>query len=723
MNRQQRRAAAKGKFIGPATMAAGPAASVFAAAVRHHAAGRLTEAEVHYRRVLTAHPNHADAAFNLGVTLRQLGKVEEAIIAYAQALRIKPDYPDAHFNLGNALMATGKAGEAIIAYAHALRIKPNHASATTNLAVAYSHLGVALMDQRKYDAAAAAFAEALALNPGAAETHYNLGNVRKHQDKLDDAAASYCQALAINPNLAEAQSNLGNTLAELGRFDEAIAAHTRAIALRADSAEMRYNLGNVLKDQGKLAAAVDAYKQALRLDPDHAGANANLGIALMSQGRLDDAIDAYSKAIALKPDDADTFSNLLFCRNYDGSLTPSQLLAAHCEWDERYGARPPRPGGGHTNDRTPERRLKIGYVSPDFRTHSVAYFLAPLFEAHDHNAIEVFCYADVIRPDAVTAHLRGLADHWLEIVGMPDDALADRIRADGIDILVDLAGHTAHNRLRVFARKPAPVQVTYLGYSNTTGLRTIDYRFVDDITDPPGAADACAAEILLRLPGGFLCYGAPPDTPQPVPPPCLKTGAITFGSFNNPAKVSAATFDVWARLLAQLPNARLLLKGKPFADDTTRAMFLARLAERDIEQERVQLVGWVPSISAHLALYEQIDIALDPFPYNGTTTTCEALWMAVPVVTLQGDRHSARVGASLLTQAGMTDWIAKSVDEYVQIALGLAADPAKLLELRRGLRQRLAASRLCDGNAFARKFENAYRSIWRGWCEGSGIRS
>jgi len=716
MNRQQRRAAAKGKPV--ALMAAGPAGAMFAAAVRHHGAGRVAEAEVYYRRVLEAHPDHADAAFNLGVALRQLGKNEEAIGAYAQVLRIKPDYPDAHFNLGNALMATGKTGEAIIAYAHALQIKPNHASASTNLAVAYSHLGVALLDQQKYDAAAAAFAESLALNPDAAEVHYNLGNVRKLQGKLDGAAASYRRALAINPNFSEAQSNLGNTLAELGRFDEAIVAHKKAIALRGDSAEVHYNLGNVLKDQGHLAAAVDAYHQALRLNPSHVGANANVGIVLMSQGRLDEAIDAYTKAIALKPDDDATYSNLLFCRNYDGSLTPPQLLAAHREWDARYGNHALR-AGGFTNDRNTERRLKIAYVSPDFRTHSVAYFLAPLFEAHDHTAVEVFCYSDVTRPDSLTDHFRGLANHWLAADGMPHDALADRIRADNIDILVDLAGHTSHNRLAVFARKPAPVQVTYLGYSNTTGLRAIDYRLVDDVTDPPGASDAYAAETLLRLPGGFLCYGGQQDAPQPVAPPCLKTSAITFGSFNNPAKVSAATFDVWAQLLTRLPNARLLLKGKPFADETTCAMFLARLAERAIGQERVQLVGWVPSVSAHLALYEHIDIALDPFPYNGTTTTCEALWMGVPVVTLKGDRHSARVGASLLTQAGMTDWIAESVDDYIEIALRLAADPAKLHELRRGLRQRLATSALCNGKTFARKLENAYRSIWRAWCEAT----
>jgi len=716
MNRQQRRAAAKGRGTTPVTMPAGPAASSFSAALRHHAAGRLAEAEANYRSVLAAQPDHADSAFNLGVVLRQLGKTEEAIAAYAQLLRIKPAYPEAHFNLGNALMAASKPNEAIIAYAHALRIKPNHSRAIANLGVAYAQLGVALMNQRKYDDSAAAFAEALALKPDTAETHYNLGNVRKYQGRLDDAAASYARAIALDPKLAEALSNLGNTLAELGRFDEAVAAHSQAIALRPGSAEMHYNLGNVLKDQNKLAAAAEAYTQALRLNPDHAGANANLGIVLMYQGQLDNAISAYTKAIALKPDDADTFSNLLFCRSYDGSLTPAQLCAAHCEWDQRYGLEALRPRV-YNNDPTPERRLRVGYVSPDFRTHSVAYFFRPLLEARDRSAIETFCYAEVAHPDAVTTDLRSLADHWLATVGMPDNILADRICADGIDILVDLAGHTAHNRLRAFARKPAPVQATYLGYSNTTGLRAIDYRLVDEVTDPPGLADSAAVETLVRIPGGFLCYGGPKDAPQPVAPPCLKTGTITFGSFNNPSKVSLETFDVWARLLTRLPEAQLLLKGKSFSDDATCATFLARLAERGIRKERVQLIAWVPGAAAHLAVYERIDIALDPFPYNGTTTTCEALWMGVPVVTLRGDRHSARVGASLLTQVGMTNWIADSVDDYVEIALALAADPIKLNEMRRGSRERLVVSPLCDAKAFAHKMETAYRSMWRSWCE------
>jgi protein O-GlcNAc transferase len=385
--------------------------------------------------------------------------------------------------------------------------------------------------------------------------------VQKNQGRLDNAAASYRQAITINPNFAEALSNLGNTLTELGSFDDAIAVHEKAVALKPDSAEMRYNLGNAQKARGALTAAADAYNQKLGLDPNHADANANLGVVLMSQGRFNEAVDAYTKAVALKPDDAGIFSNLLFCRNYDGSLTSQQLYAAHSEWDARYGARAPR-AQGHNNDRAPERRLKIGYVSPDFRDHSVAYFLTPLFEAHDQKVVEVVCYADVVHPDEVTANLRILVDTWFSVVGTPDKALADRIRADGIDILVDLAGHTADNRLGVFARKPAPLQVNNLGYPGTTGLRAIDYRLVDNVTDPPGVADACASETLMRLPGCYLCYGGARNAPLSAAPACLSTGAITFGSFNNPAKESDETFEVWGQLLTRLPDARLRSKAK-----------------------------------------------------------------------------------------------------------------------------------------------------------------
>ena len=715
MNRQQRRAAIKNAAKSQPAASAG-AAGPFVAALADHQAGRLAEAVAGYRRVLAAAPGHADAAFNLGVAARQLGQYDDAIEAYRQVIAIKADYPEAHYNLGNALMARGLASQAVAAYAQALCIKPDHSRAMGNLTVAYVSLGVALMDQGQYNEAATAFGQALALRPDLAAAHYNLGNARKLQGGLDDAAVAYAHAVRIDPNLTEAFSNLGTTLVDLGRFDEAIAIYSQALRVKPDSAELHYNLGNALKDKGLLDDAAASYSAALRIKPDYAEAHGNLGIVLMGQGRLDEAAAAYTEAVALKPDDADTYSNLLFCQNYDASRTPEQLFDTHRQWDARYGATALRPAN-YANDRTPERRLRIGYVSPDFRTHSVAYFLTPLMEAHDRQAVELFCYAEVIRPDSITAHLRELSDRWLSTVGLSDDALAARIQADGIDILVDLAGHTAHNRLRVFARKPAPVQATWLGYSNTTGLSAMDYRIVDAVTDPPGAADASASETLLRLADGFLCYAGAKHAPQPAQPPCLANGFVTFGSFNNPAKVSAATFDVWVQLLTRLPDARLLLKGKPFADAATGASFLARLRERGIDDKRVELLGWVPDSLSHLALYEKIDIALDPFPYNGTTTTCEALWMGVPVVTFRGDRHSGRVGASLLSQAGLSDWIAGSLDDYVATALNLARDPQALNALRSSLRARLGASSLCDGPGFARTMETAFRAMWRHWCK------
>jgi protein O-GlcNAc transferase len=718
---------------------------LLAAGIEHHRAGRLAEAEACYRRVLAAQPSHFEAYSNLGAALRGQGKVDEAVAAYRQAIGIRPDYFRAHFNLGNALKDEGVLDEAVAAYRHAIRIRPDYVRA-------YINLGNALKDQRKLEDAIAAYRVAIGINPDYAEVHFNLGNALMEEGKLDEAIAAYRQAIGLNPAYAEAHCNLGNALRDQGNLEAAVAAHRRAISIRPGYAEAYDLLANELRDQGNLDEAVAAYRKAIDLKPELAAAHSNLGVALEDQGKLEEAVAAYRQAIDIKPDLAEAYSNLgnalgdqgkhdkavaayrqaidiqpdyaealsnlLFSLNYDDKSTAEQLFTAHREWNERYGGPMLRPTA-YANDRGISRRLKIGYVSPDFRGHSVAFFFEPLLKGHDRKAVEVFCYAEVKRPDAVTTHLKGLADHWLVTVGLSDDELAGRIRAGGIDILVDLAGHTANNRLRVFARKPAPVQVTWLGYPNTTGLEAIDYRLVDAVTDPIGEADAFASETLVRLEGGFLCYGALKDAPAPEVPSCLKTGTVTFGSFNNPAKLSAATLDAWATLLSRLPQARLLLKGKPFADATTRALLLARLGERGVAAERVELMAWLPNATDHLALYHRMDIALDPFPYNGTTTTCEALWMGVPVVTLWGNRHAGRVGASLLGQIGQPDFIANSADDYVEIGIALAGNPRRLDELRRSLRPRIASSALCYGPVFARKMEAAFRMMWQSWCTKS----
>lgn len=582
-------------------------------------------------------------------------------------------------------------------------------------------LGNSLNDQGRFEEAIAAYRRAIALKPDFAAAHYNVGNALSNQNKLEEAIAAYRRAIAIKPDLAVAHFNLANTLTKLDKFDEAIGAYRRALVLRPDFVAAHSNLGRALEEQAKLGEAILAYRRAIAISPDFAAAHCNLGNALMNQGKLEDAIAAYRRAIAIQPGFAVAHSNLLLCLNYHDELTSDQLFAEHLEWGRRFAV-PERRQCTHANSREAGRRLRIGYVSPDLYRHSVAYFLEPLLEYRDQQAVEIYCYADLLRPDAVTARLQTLSDHWLVTVALSDDALAERIRTDGVDILVDLAGHTAKNRLGVFARKPAPVQVTWLGYPNTTGLKALDYRLVDAVTDPLGEADARASETLVRLDDGFLCYGGFEDAPEPVPPPCLATGAVTFGSFNNPTKISQATVRAWAKLLIRRPEARLLLKATPFADDATRTLFRARFAECGVEAERVELAARVPDAAEHFAVYHRVDIALDPFPYNGTTTTCEALWMGVPVVALRGDRHAGRVGASLLGRVGLADLIADSVDDYVEIALALAGDPRHLEALRSSLRPRMKASPLCDGPAFARKIEAAFRVMWRRWCEASDNR-
>jgi protein O-GlcNAc transferase len=675
MDRQQRRAGTGlGRASGEPTAREAVAADLYAAGVKHHQAGRMAEAETCYRQVLAAQPDHPDALHLLGVVAHQAGRHGLAVDL-----------------IGRAIMRNG-----------------------TN-PIYFSNLGCALRDLGRRDEAVAAFEQAIRVKPDFAQAYLSLGAALKDQGRLDEAVAAYRKAHQIKPDLVEACFNLGNTLKGMCRLDEAVAAYRHAIRIQPSLLQAHCNLGNALCDQGKLGEAVAAFGHAIRIKPDYATAHSNLGTALFEQGKLDEAVAACREAIRLKPDFSGASSNLAFCVNNVDNISVGELFETHKEWNARHGWPLPQ-ASAYPNDRSVGRRLKVGYFSPDFRGHSVAYFLEPLLHSHDRNAVEVFCYAEVRSPDAATRRFEQLADHWTETVGMSDEALAERIRSDGIDILVDLAGHTSKNRLPVFARKPAPVQVTWLGYPNTTGLDAIDYRLVDAVTDPEGEADAFASETLVRLPGGFLCYGAANDAPTPETAPCLTTGFVTFGSFNNPTKLSGAALDVWAQVLTRLPDARLLLKGKPLADAATRALHLSRLTERGVAAHRVELVDWLPDSKAHLALYDRFDVALDPFPYNGTATTCEALWMGVPVVTLRGDRHAGRVGASLLTQIGLTDLIADSVEAYVEMAVALAGDSARLADLRHSLRPRMAASSLCDAAGFARKVEDAYRTMWARWC-------
>ena len=373
---------------------------------------------------------------------------------------------------------------------------------------------------------------------------------------------------------------------------------------------------------------------------------------------------------------------------------------------------PPLPPRPPVADQRPGRRLRVGYVSPDFCSHSCSYFLVPLLAGHDRRHFDLVAYSDVARPDGLTAAFRNLVPEWRDTAGLDDAAFAARVRDDAIDVLVDCAGHTKDNRLGAFARRPAPVQATWLGYPGTTGLDVFDARLVDSVSDPEGTADAAASEPLARVDGGFLAYMPAPFAPPVSPPPMLAAGRPTFGSFNNLPKITDTCVALWAAALAAVPAARLVIKARGLDEPELRAALVGRFAGHGIDPGRIEPRGFDGAVQDHIARYAEVDVALDTVPYNGTTTTCEALWMGVPVVTLAGDRHAARVGASLLTRIGAGDWIAADAAGFARVARSLVADPDGLARTRAGLRARLSASPLCDGARLARGVEAVYRRLW-----------
>ena len=512
--------------------------------------------------------------------------------------------------------------------------------------------------------------------------------------RAEAALALFARAIELNPGEAAFHANQAMVLNALARPAEAAAAFARARALVPEMALLANNHAQALWQSGARTAAIDAYREAIRLEPTYGLAHNNLGSALQDLGRIDEAAACYAAALDAAPDYAEAHSNLLLAMNYQDGRTAGEIAGAHRQWN--------RHAPGLARPAMPEisTRLRVGLLSADFRGHSVARFLEPLVAHIDHDAFELFCYSTVRAPDAVTGRLRAHADHWRECLGLDDAGLADRVRADRLHLLVDLMGHSGDNRQGALARRPAPVQATWLGYPTATGLKAMDFRITDAICDPQGAAAITGTEKPLRLERGFLCYAPPADAPNPE----RRQGPLTFGSFNDLNKIGPAAVAVWAEILTRLPEARLLLKCRQLAfpeaiDDVRR-----RFADHGIAAERLDLRALIPNAAAHLALYGDIDVALDPTPYNGTTTTCEALWMGVPVVTLAGTTAAGRMGASLLGGLGLDDWVAGDIDAYIATAIALARKPPD----RAGLRARVAASPLTDGPGFARAMEEAF---------------
>lgn len=557
--------------------------------------------------------------------------------------------------------------------------------------------------------------KATALAPRHAGAQFNLGIALRDLGHREEAVEALQRTLALSPGHRDAVAALTHLLGGLGRFAEATELLRGALALNPGDAEMHTSLGAVLQTQGFLEEAVACHRRSIELDSRLAMAYDNLGTTLCAQGRHTEAIACYREGLVLRPPSVIMHSNLLLALHYLPDIADRDLLAEHCRWAEIHAGRDVQRHD-HGNDRDPHRRLRVGYVSPDLRSHSVAHFIEPLLAAHDRKHVEVICYADVRAPDETTQRLEALADLWRFVPELSASDLAAQIVADRVDILVDLAGHTAGNRLTTFARRPAPIQVSYLGYPGTTGLTAMDYRFTDDLADP-GGDGVFYTEALARIPDCFLCYQPSPDSPAVQAPPAKKDGYVTFGSFNNLAKITPHVVALWARLLHAVPGARLFVKNPSLTDTPTRERYRTLFESLGVDAARVILRGHTPTQAAHLALYGQVDIALDTFPYNGTTTTCEALWMGVPVITLAGSRHASRVGTSLLANVGLNELIAKDQDEYVAAAFSLARDLPRLARLRAGLRQRLMDSPVCDAPGFAKKIEEAYRRMWQQWCD------
>ena len=666
------------------------------------ALGRSDNAIRHVRKAITINPNYVSAIGTLGALLKQQGKLDDAIATFRQGLEVDANSVDLLVDLGVALFDGGDPEQAILHYRRAIQIKPGNA-------VALNMLGIALSRQGKFDEAISNFKATIAIRPDMAQAHSNLGNALYERGKVDEAIVAHRKAIEADPGYASAHSNLGQALKDQGDLVQAEVSFRRAIELSPGDADAYNNLGLVFKDQGRVDESIALYRRAVELDPNHAAAHSNLG-ALKERGDLEQGLASVRRAIALDPKAPEIHSNLVLDLHFHPGYSSADILQEAKVWAAQHTRHFARKSL-HAIDRSSDRKLKIGYVSADFTYHPVGRFSMPFVEGHDRSKFEVHCFSNVSRPDAATGWFSKTADRWHQIRSLSDAALAELIVQEQIDILVDLTLHTAGNRLLVFAQKPAPVQVTYLAYCSTSGLETIDYL----LTDPwllPAESDFHFTEKPFRLPHTYWCYRALPFPCEPGELPALSKGTLTFGCLNNFGKVSDETFSTWCKLLIAVPRSRLLLHSK---EGEHRKKIRDRLADAGVDQARVDFVGYVP-LEKYLPHYQLIDIGLDPFPFAGGTTTCDALWMGVPVVSLAGQTPVSRGGLCILSNVGLPDLVTTSTEEYIRVAVDLASDLPRLAQLRATMRQRMQSSPLMNEKQYVADLESAYRTMWHTWC-------
>lgn len=692
---------------------------------RLHQAGKLADAEAAYRQVLQRVPDDPTALHLLGLLAHQRGDNDVALDLLRKSVSARRTPPEFHYNFGSVLLTLGDAEGAAAQNARAVESRPGYSQALSNLCIALCRLG-------RWEEAVAAGERAAGYAPGQPEPRFNLsqalkGFARQLSDhgQIERAVQCLTRSSQLRQDDPAVHVELAATLAALGRFSEAAEACRAAIALKPDDAAAYTTLGAALSAGGHYSAAIAACERAMELDPGDVRSVVNLGTALLGSGRADEAIAAFRRAIdaghgnpSLRAAVNRAQSNLLMALHYD-QRDAAAVLEEHVRAGRAIGSSVRRIS--HAKP-VRGRRIRIGYVSPDFRLHSVAFFIEPVLSAHDRRRFEIFCFSSSSRTDNVTHRLQQYDVHWRDISALSDHQAAELIAGEGIDVLVDLAGHTGESRAALFAMKPAPVQVNYLGYPGTSGLEAMDYRITDAVADPPGMTERFYTEKLVRLRTAW-CY-RPPETAPPVGRlPLEVAGHVTFGSFNNLQKLTPSMLRLWAQTISAVPDARLLIKAKGLHDHANRDRITDALLAGGLDAGRFELLAHHPSITAHLELYNRVDVALDTFPYNGTTTTCEALWMGVPVVTLAGRVHGARVGASLLSTVGLADLVAEDFTAYARLASELAADAPRLAALRAGLRERVAGSPLVDAVTFTREIESAYASMLGTACDSHALQA
>lgn len=635
-------------------------------AISHHQAERLQQAEVIYRRILQVNPKHADALHLSGVIAYQKGELNTAVELIKKAISLSP------------------------------------------LEVYYNSLGAAFRHQGKLDLAVENYRKAILLKPTYAEAYNNLGIALREQNILDEAIECYRKAISIKPAYAEAYNNLGVALRKHGILDEAIECYRKTISIKPVFVEAYNNLGIVLREQDILDEAAECYRKVFLIKPDYPDAHNGLGILLMDQGKQEQALSLFEKGLAFNPSYAPLHHSLIFStsRGYpDAGAKVFELSKKFGKQFETGLSRLP-----HKNDATCDRRLRIGYVSGDFRQHSVAYFIEPTLKNHDKRNIEIYCYYNHHRIDHVTRKLMGYSNHWRSISDLSDEDAAKMICQDGIDILVDLSGHTAHNRLLLFARKPAPVQVTCIGYPATTGLSAMDYRLTNNYIDPPGWNEAFHTEKLVRL-STSTCFQPEKTLPEINALPALKKGYLTFASFHAANKITAITTALWAKVLLALPNSRLVL-----CPDTAKDQIVRQFQALGVPSARLDFFAKLP-MPQYLELHNEVDIMLDCFPYNGGTVSRHSLWMGVPVLTLAGRQAVSRVGLSLMTQVGLESFVAECEADFVENACRWASELDGLAQVRGALRERMQNAPFSKHALVVKELEAAYRQMWCNWCE------